>query len=133
MLKSWLAWNWTACPNAPALWTEAQLASFVSLAGVGAMDSIENQAFVDGAYIAVATQELTAGTICYEKCTASLSLLMLNGDLAPPPNLAIAPAQLQRQRCIQEGYREHSFSALRDFIMATQIVDLPLASPAWVW
>ena len=40
-----------------------------------------NQAFVDEAYAAVNTLQLTAGTIYHEKCWAVLSLLMMKGDL----------------------------------------------------
>lgn len=57
-----------------------QAASFVGPAGVGAMIDPANQDFIDDAYAAVATQELTAGTIYYQKCWTALSLLMMNGD-----------------------------------------------------
>jgi endo-1,4-beta-D-glucanase Y len=59
----------------------AQAASFVGPAGVGAMYDAANQVFIDEAYAAVATLELTAGTIYYEKCWAVLSLMMMSGNL----------------------------------------------------
>jgi endo-1,4-beta-D-glucanase Y len=57
-----------------------QAASFVGPAGVGAMSAPDNRIFVDEAWAAVASLELTAGTIYYEKSWAALSLLMMNGD-----------------------------------------------------
>ena len=59
----------------------AQAASFVGPAGVGAMNDASNQAFINEAYAAVATLELTAGTIYYQKCWTALSLLMMTGNL----------------------------------------------------
>lgn len=54
-------------------------ASFVGPAAVGASYSVDNQAFIDEAYAALITQELTAGTIYYQKSWAALSLLMMTG------------------------------------------------------
>lgn len=54
-------------------------ASFVGPAAVGASYSAENLAFVDDAYAALITQELTAGTIYYQKSWAAISLLMMTG------------------------------------------------------
>lgn len=54
-------------------------ASFVGPAAVGASYSTDNQTFIDEAYAALATQELTAGTIYYQKSWAALSLLMMTG------------------------------------------------------
>jgi endo-1,4-beta-D-glucanase Y len=59
----------------------AQAASFVGPAGVGAMSDATYQTFVDDAYAAVATLELDAGTIYYQKCWTALSLLMMTGNL----------------------------------------------------
>ncbi len=56
-----------------------QAASFVGPAGVGAMFTADNQAFIDEAYAAVATLELSAGTIYYQKSWTALSLLMFSG------------------------------------------------------
>jgi endo-1,4-beta-D-glucanase Y len=58
----------------------AQAASFVGPAGVGAMSDARYQAFLDGAYAAVATLKLTAGTIYYQKSWTALSLLMMTGN-----------------------------------------------------
>lgn len=57
-----------------------QAASFVGPAGVGAMSDAKYQAFLDEAYAAVATLNLTAGTIYYQKSWTALSLLMLTGN-----------------------------------------------------
>lgn len=54
-------------------------ASFVGPAAVGASYGSAGQAFVDEAYAALITQELTAGTIYYQKSWAALSLLMMTG------------------------------------------------------
>jgi endo-1,4-beta-D-glucanase Y len=62
-----------------------QPASFVGPAAVGAMYSADNQAFIDEAYAAVATGELTAGTIYYQKSWSALSLLMLTGNFVEFP------------------------------------------------
>jgi endo-1,4-beta-D-glucanase Y len=64
-----------------------QPASFVGPAGVGAMYSADNQAFVDEAYSAVATGELTAGTIYYQKSWTALSLLMMTGNFTELPKV----------------------------------------------
>jgi endo-1,4-beta-D-glucanase Y len=58
-----------------------QAASFVGPAGVGAMSDLKYQSFLDQAYAAVATLNLTAGTIYYQKSWTALSLLMLTGNL----------------------------------------------------
>jgi endo-1,4-beta-D-glucanase Y len=62
----------------------AQAASFVGPAGVGAMSDSDakSQSFLDAAYAAVATLNLKAGTIYYQKSWTALSLLMLTGSLA---------------------------------------------------
>jgi hypothetical protein len=54
-------------------------ASFVGPAAVGASYSADHIAFIDDAYAALITQELTAGTIYYQKSWAALSLLMMTG------------------------------------------------------
>lgn len=59
----------------------AQSASFVGPAGVGAMSDAQYQSFLDAAYAAVATLNLDAGTIYYQKSWTALSLLMMTGDL----------------------------------------------------
>lgn len=62
-----------------------QPASFIGPAGVGAMYSADNQVFIDDAYAALATGELTAGTIYYQKSWSALSLLMMSGNFAELP------------------------------------------------
>ena len=59
----------------------AQAASFVGPAGVGAMSDAQYQSFINQAYAAVATLNLTAGTIYYQKLWTALSLLMMTGNL----------------------------------------------------
>jgi endo-1,4-beta-D-glucanase Y len=59
----------------------AQAASFVGPAGVGAMSDASYQTLLDDAYAAVATLELDAGTIYYQKSWTALALLMLTGNL----------------------------------------------------
>ena len=59
----------------------AQAASFVGPAGVGAMSDPTFQPFLDATYAAVATLNLTAGTIYYQKSWTALSLLMMTGSL----------------------------------------------------
>ena len=61
--------------------TGLQAASFVGPAGVGAMTDPQYQQFVDDAYAKVATLQLTAGTIYYQKSWTALSLLMMTGNL----------------------------------------------------
>ena len=61
--------------------TGLQAASFVGPAGVGAMSDPQYQQFVDDAYSKVATLQLTAGTIYYQKSWTALSLLMMTGNL----------------------------------------------------
>lgn len=58
-----------------------QAASFVGPAGVGAMSDSQYQSFLDAAYADVATLNLTAGTIYYQKSWTALSLLMMTGNL----------------------------------------------------
>jgi endo-1,4-beta-D-glucanase Y len=55
-------------------------ASFVGPAAVGAQHDPAFQSFVDEAYAELATLELTAGTIYYQKSWTALSLLMLTGN-----------------------------------------------------
>jgi endo-1,4-beta-D-glucanase Y len=57
-----------------------QAASFVGPAGVGAMSDPQYQQFIDDAYAEVATLQLTAGTIYYQKSWTALSLLMMTGN-----------------------------------------------------
>ena len=45
------------------------------------MSDAKYQAFLDQAYAAVATLNLTAGTIYYQKSWTALSLLMMTGNL----------------------------------------------------
>ena len=59
----------------------AQAASFVGPAGVGAMSDAQYQSFINDAYVDVATLNLTAGTIYYQKSWTALSLLMMTGNL----------------------------------------------------
>jgi len=59
----------------------AQSASFVGPAGAGAMSDAKYQSFLNDAYAAVATLNLTAGTIYYQKCWTALSLLMMTGNM----------------------------------------------------
>jgi hypothetical protein len=59
-----------------------QAASFVGPAGVGAMSDAKYQSFLNDAYAAVATLNLTAGTIYYQKSWTALSLLMMTANLA---------------------------------------------------
>lgn len=61
-------------------------ASFVGPAGVGAMFSSDHQNFIDEVYAAVATGELTAGTIYYQKSWSALSLLMMTGNFTELPS-----------------------------------------------
>jgi len=58
-----------------------QPASFIGPAGVGAMSDAKYQSFINDAYAAVATLNLTAGTIYYQKSWTALSLLMLTANL----------------------------------------------------
>ena len=58
-----------------------QPASFVGPAGVGAMSDATYQSFINDAYTAVATLNLTAGTIYYQKSWTALSLLMMTANL----------------------------------------------------
>ena len=58
-----------------------QAASFVGPAGVGAMSDSQYQSFLDAAYADVATLNLTAGTMYYQKSWTALSLLMMTGNL----------------------------------------------------
>lgn len=60
---------------------EAQAASFVGPAGVAFMSDPEYQSELDEAWSLVATEELTNGTIYYQKSWTALSLLMMAGDM----------------------------------------------------
>jgi endo-1,4-beta-D-glucanase Y len=60
-------------------------ASFVGPAAVAASYSDDHQGFVDEGYDALATLELTAGTIYYQKSWTALSLLMLTGNFSVLP------------------------------------------------
>lgn len=60
-------------------------ASFVGPAAVGASYSTANVAFIDDAYAALKTLDLTAGTIYYQKSWTALSLLMLTGGFFELP------------------------------------------------
>lgn len=73
-------YNLDGTPRAERAVNGAQAASFVGPAGVGAMSDAQYQQFVDQAYSAVATLNLNAGTIYYQKSWAALSLLMLTGN-----------------------------------------------------
>jgi endo-1,4-beta-D-glucanase Y len=73
-------YNLDGTPRPERATNGAQAASFVGPAGVGAMSDGKYQSFVDAAYAAVATLNLNAGTIYYQKSWAALSLLMLTGN-----------------------------------------------------
>jgi endo-1,4-beta-D-glucanase Y len=60
-------------------------ASFVGPGAVGAQHDPAFQSFVDEAYAELATLELTAGTIYYQKSWTALSLLMLTGNFHVAP------------------------------------------------
>jgi endo-1,4-beta-D-glucanase Y len=68
-------------PKADRAVNGAQAASFVGPAGMGAMSDAKYQAFLDAAYADVATLNLTAGTIYYQKSWTALSLLMMTANL----------------------------------------------------
>ncbi len=67
-------------PHPEKAYPGLQAASFVGPAGVGAMSDPQYQQFIDDAYAKVATLQLTAGTIYYQKSWTALSLLMLTGN-----------------------------------------------------
>jgi len=73
-------YNLDGTPRAEKAVNGAQAASFVGPAGVGAMSDAKYQDFVNQAYTAVATLNLNAGTIYYQKSWAALSLLMMTGN-----------------------------------------------------
>jgi endo-1,4-beta-D-glucanase Y len=74
-------YNLDGTPNPDKSYPGLQAASFVGPAGVGAMSDPQYQQFVDDAYAKLATLNLTAGTIYYQKSWTALSLLMMTGDL----------------------------------------------------
>jgi endo-1,4-beta-D-glucanase Y len=75
-------YNLDGTPNPDKVYAAGlQAASFVGPAGVGAMSDPQYQQFVDDAYAKVATLQLTAGTIYYQKSWTALSLLMMTGNL----------------------------------------------------
>jgi len=57
-----------------------QAASFVGPAGVAFMSDARWQSELDAAWDAVASRQLTAGTVYYQKSWTALSLLMMAGD-----------------------------------------------------
>jgi len=63
----------------------SQAASFVGPAGVAAMHSVDHQTMIDEAYAAVASGELTAGTMYYQAGWYVLSLLMMTGNFTEFP------------------------------------------------
>lgn len=67
-----------------------QSASFVGPAGVAFSASVAQQAELDEAWTAVASQKLTAGTLYYQKSWTALSLLMMGGFMTVFPE-ATAP------------------------------------------
>jgi endo-1,4-beta-D-glucanase Y len=73
----------TPHPQRPEV--EAQAASFVGPAGVAFMSDPTYQSELDEAWAAVATEELTNGTIYYQKSWTALSLLMMAGDMVTYP------------------------------------------------
>ena len=75
-------YNLDGTPHPEKDYPGLQAASFVGPAGVGAMSDPQYQQFVDEAYADVATLQLTAGTIYYQKSWTALSLLMLTGNFA---------------------------------------------------
>jgi hypothetical protein len=81
-------YNLDGTPHPDRAVSGLQAASFVGPAGVGAMSDAKYQAFLDEAYVAVATLKLGAGTIYYQKSWTALSLLMMTGnfvDFTQPP------------------------------------------------
>jgi endo-1,4-beta-D-glucanase Y len=74
-------YNLDGTPHPDKDWGTVQAASFIGPAGVGAMSDAKYQAFVDEAYAKLATFQLTAGTIYYQKSWTALSLLMMTGNL----------------------------------------------------
>ena len=68
-------------PHPDKDWGGIQAASFVGPAGVGAMSDAKYQSFIDAAYSELATFQLTAGTVYYQKSWTALSLLMMTGNL----------------------------------------------------
>ena len=73
-------YNLDGTPHPEKDYGSLQAASFVGPAGVAAMSDSQYQQFVDDAYAEVATLQLTAGTIYYQKSWTALSLLMLTGN-----------------------------------------------------
>jgi len=62
-----------------------QAASFVGPAGVAFSSSTNYDSELNDAYARVASQNLTAGTIYYQKSWTALALLMLAGDFVVLP------------------------------------------------
>jgi len=73
-------YNLDGTPHPDKNWGTVQAASFIGPAGVAAMSDPKYQAFIDEAYGKLATFQLTAGTIYYQKSWTALSLLMLTGN-----------------------------------------------------
>ncbi len=73
-------YNLDGSPHPDKDWGTVQAASFVGPAGVGSMSDVKYQQFVNDAYAKVATLQLTAGTIYYQKSWTALSLLMMTGN-----------------------------------------------------
>ncbi len=73
-------YNLDGTPHPEQSYPGLQAASFVGPAGVGAMSDPQYQQFIDDAYAEVATLQLTAGTIYYQKSWTALSLLMMTGN-----------------------------------------------------
>jgi len=73
-------YNLDGTPHPEKDYGSLQAASFVGPAAVGAMSDLQYQQFIDDAYAKVATLNLSAGTIYYQKSWTALSLLMLTGN-----------------------------------------------------
>lgn len=74
----------TPRPERPSI--PEQAASFVGPAGVAFMSDPRYAAELDQAWALVATEELTNGTIYYQKSWTALSLLMMSGTMVVFPN-----------------------------------------------
>lgn len=73
-------YNLDGTPHPDKDWGTVQAASFIGPAGVSAMSDAKYQQFVNDAYAKLATFQLTAGTIYYQKSWTALSLLMMTGN-----------------------------------------------------
>jgi hypothetical protein len=73
----------TPRPERPQI--EQQAASFVGPAGVAFMSDPTYQSELDEAWAAVATEQLTNGTIYYQKSWTALSLLMMAQNMVVYP------------------------------------------------